>query len=419
MAEIDGKALAAKVRWRVIVPTTLFMVLSSLDRTNVSFGALQMNRDLGFTPAEYGFGAGILFAGFLAGQYPSILLLQRIGMRTWLSLSAIVWGIVAGCMAVISTPLQFYILRIVLGFVEGGLAPGIVLYLAQFATERERASTFAFPMLAIPLSIIIGGPISGWLMEMNSPFGLPGWRWMFLAEALPTVVLGAAAYFFMPNGPADAHWLDADEKRWFAKGAKRAIEARNDWSVLAQPVVWVSALTWFCLLSGSYGIMFWLPQVVKQLSGLNPFEIGLVIALPWIGNMAGVYWNSRHSDRTGERFWHIAIPAAIAALGLLAAAALGGGAAAMVALFVVGTALGAAQGAFWAMPAAIFVPATFAVGAVAINIAGSSGGLVIQPLIASLRTQGGGVVGPTLLLTGILFAAALLVLAVRRMSRAA
>lgn len=417
MAEIDAKALATRVRWRVIAPTTLFMILSSLDRTNVSFGALQMNRDLGFSPSQYGFGAGILFLGFLAGQYPSILLLQRIGMKTWLSLSAILWGLIAGAMALIHTPMQFYVLRVALGFVEGGLAPGIVLYLAQFATERERAATFAFPMLAIPLSIIIGGPISGWLMQMDPPLGLPGWRWMFLTEALPTIVLGAAAYFFMPDGPSECGWLTPAEKELFATRAARAIDAKNDWSVLRRPVVWMSALVWFCLLSGSYGIMFWLPQAVKQLSGLSPFEIGLVTALPWIGNMIAIYFNSQHSDKTGERFWHIAIPAGIAALGLLATAWLGAGVAGLAALLVVGAALGAAQGAFWALPAALFVPTTFAVGAVAINIAGSSGGLVTPQLIGVIREHSPGFAGPTLLLTGMLFVAALLVITVRATTR--
>jgi len=419
MTVIDPRRLANKVRMRVILPTTVFMVLSSLDRTNVSFGALQMNRDLGFSPAQYGFGAGILFLGFLAGQYPSILLLQRIGMKTWLSLSAILWGVIAGAMAVIHTPTQFYVLRIALGFVEGGLAPGIVLYLAQYATERERASTFAFPMLAIPFSIIVGGPISGALMQMQPPLGIAGWRWMFLIEAAPTIVLGAAAYFFMPNGPADSAWLDGAEKHWFATRAKRAIDAKNDWSVLREPVVWMAALIWFCLLSGSYGIMFWLPQVVKQMSGLSPFEIGLVTALPWIGNIFGIYFNAAHSDKTGERFWHIAIPATIAALGLLVAAGLGAGLPALVALLVVGTALGAAQGAFWALPTALFVPATFAVGAVAINISGSSGGLITPQLIGLLREHGAGFVGATLLLTAMLAVAALLVLLVRYRSREA
>lgn len=409
-----GAELARKIRWRLATPTILFMLLSSLDRVNISFAALQMNAELGFTPTQYGFGAGILFVGFLAGQYPSVLLLQRIGMSKWIGTCAVVWGSCAGGMAFIDSHIEFYILRIVLGFAEGGLAPGIVVYLSQFATDRERATTFATPMLAIPLSIIIGGPLSGWLMQMSLP-GIAGWRWMFIAEALPTILLGIAAFFYFPDRPADAKWLTAEEKAWLeANAANRSGERRrNDWSVLKKPIVWTSALLWFCLLSGAYGIMFWLPQMVKQMIDLTPFQIGLVNALPWIGVGLGIYFNSAHSDRTGERFWHIGLPAAATALAIVAAGSFGPGAFGLVALFVAGLGLGAAQGAFWALPTSLFTPATFAVGAVAINIAGSAGGLVVPHVVGYVREQTGSFAGPTLLIAGMLLLGSLLVIAIR------
>jgi MFS family permease len=412
---IDLGTMAAKIRWRLAVPAILFMLLSSVDRVNVSFAALQMNADLAFSPAQYGFGAGIVFVGFLAGQYPSVLLLQRIGMRRWMAISALVWGVSAGGMAFITSHTQFYVLRVLLGFAEGGLAPGIVLYLSQFATERERATTFALPMVAIPLSIVIGGPISGWLMEMAPPFGLSGWRWMFLGEALPTLAFGIAALFYFPNRPGEAPWLSGGEKSWLAANAANRAETaqRNDWSVLKRPLVWLSALLWFCLLSGSYGIIFWLPQLVKQMTTLSPMEIGLVNALPWLGNVCGIYLNSRHSDRTGERFLHIAVPAAVCAGAIAAAALAGPTMTGLFALLIAGTALGAAQGAFWALPTRMFTPATFAVGAVAINIAGSSGGLVVPPLVGLVRQSSGGFAGPTGLIAGILLLAAAIVMALR------
>lgn len=418
---VDLAAMAVRIRWRLAMPAILFMLLSSIDRVNVSFAALQMNADLGFSPAQYGFGAGIVFVGFLAGQYPSVLLLQRIGMRRWMAISALIWGVCAGGMAFITSHTEFYVLRILLGFAEGGLAPGIVLYLSQFATERERATTFALPMIAIPLSIVIGGPLSGWLMEMAPPIGLSGWRWMFLGEALPTLLFGAAALFYFPDRPDQADWLSAEEKAWLAdNAANRANTAqRNDWSVLKRPLVWLSALSWFCLLSGSYGIIFWLPQVVKQMTALTPFEIGLVNALPWLGNVCGIYVNSRHSDRTGERYLHIALPAAIAAAAITAASLAGPTVPGLIALFVAGTALGAAQGAFWALPTRIFTPATFAVGAVAINIAGSSGGLIIPQLVGLVRQASGGFGRPTWLIAGILLIAAAIILSLRRGDSAA
>ncbi|GIL41610.1 MFS transporter [Roseiterribacter gracilis] len=411
---MNPKLMAGKIRLRLIVPLVFCMLLSSLDRVNVSFAALQMNSALGFSPSQYGFGAGILFLGFLAGQYPSVLLLQRIGMRRWIAGCAILWGCCAGGMSLIDSHWEFYVLRVVLGFAEGGLAPGIVLYLSQFATERERATTFAMPMLAIPLSIVIGGPLSGWLMSMT-PFGFPGWRWMFLGEALPTILFGVIAYFYFPDRPNDARWLADDEKLWLSRNAANRAETakRNDWSVLRQPVVWASALLWFCLLSGAYGIMFWLPQMVKQMSDLTTLQIGFVNALPWAGVALGMYFNATHSDRTGERFWHVALPALVTAVAILTASAAGAGVLGLAALFIAGLGLGAAQGAFWALPTAMFTPATFAVGAVAINIAGSSGGLVMPHLVGFVREVSGSFVGPTFLIAGILLLAALLVLTIR------
>jgi MFS family permease len=411
---MDGaKAAAMQIRLRLVLPTILLMLLSSLDRVNISFAALQMNRELGFSPSEYGFGAGILFVGFLAGQYPSILLLQRIGFRRWISLSAIVWGCCAGALGLIHGIPEFYVLRILLGLAEGGLAPGIVLYLSQFATERERATTFALPMVAIPLSIVIGGPLSGWLMQA-SPFGLSGWRWMFFAEAAPTILFGLIALVAFPDTPDEARWLSEADRLRLARGAtNRPSRTKNDWRVLQDPLIWACAILWFCLLSGSYGIMFWLPQMVQQLTGLPPLVIGLINALPWIGAALGTWLNSQHSDRSGERFWHIALPATIAAAALVVAAGAGAGAFGLAALFVVGLALGSAQGAFWALPTSIFTPATFAVGAVAINMCGSAGGLVMPHVIGIAREASGDFHGPTILLAGILLLAAMIVVAVR------
>jgi MFS family permease len=407
-----SQQLSRRILWRLAVPTIGFMFLSSLDRVNISFAALQMNKELGFSPAQYGFGAGILFLGFLLGQYPSVLLLQRIGMRRWMAACCIVWALSGAAIAAASTPMQFYVLRVVLGFAEGGLAPGIVLYLSQFTTERDRATTFALPMLAIPLSLVLGSPLSGWLLTAGAPFGLSNWRWMLIAEALPTIVLGLGSLWYFPNSPREAGWLSSAEKTWLERNAANRAETRvaNDWSVLTKPLVWCSALLWFCLLSGAYGIMFWLPQIVKQLSNLTPLQIGFVNALPWAGALLGTYVNSRHSDRTGERFLHVGVPALIAAVSLLLAYFLSSAALGIAILFLAGLSLGAAQGAFWAIPTRALTPATFAVAAVAINIAGTSGGVVMPQLIGLILGRSHTVLGPTLLLAGTLACAALLVL---------
>lgn len=411
------RGIGAKVMARLALPTILFMLLSSLDRVNISFAALQMNKDLGFTPTQYGFGAGVLFLGFLAGQFPSVLLLQRIGMRRWVALCAVAWACCAAGIAFVRSPPEFYVLRVLLGFAEGGLAPGIVLYLSQFATERERATTFALPMLAIPFSLVIGSPISGWLMSMPAPLGLPSWRWMLIAEALPSMALGLAAWFYFPDRPEEVRWLSPAEKIWLQRNAanRERPGQRNDWRILREPMIWASALLWFCLLSGAYGIMFWLPQMIRAMSGLTPLQIGFVNSLPWLGAMIGTYFNSKHSDKTGERYFHISVPAVLSALAMLCALLLGSGIPGLVMLFLAGLGLGAAQGAFWALPTSALKPATFAVAAVAINVAGSSGGLVIPHLVGYVREQTGGFAAPTILIAGVLLIAAALVSLIRRL----
>ena len=408
-------ALGNKLLWRLGLPTCFFMLLSSLDRVNISFAALQMNRDLGFTPSQYGFGAGILFLGFLAGQYPSVLLQQRLGMHRWLTLCAILWASVAALIATVSVPWQFYLLRVLLGFAEGGLAPGIVLYLSQFTTEQQRASTFALPMLAIPLSIVLGGPLSGWLMGMHMPFGLAAWRWMLCAEALPVIGCAVAAWFYFPDTPAQAQWLTAPEQSWLKAHAstREHRQTRNDWSVLRETLVWSSALLWLCLLSGAYGIMFWLPQMIKQMAGLTPLQIGWINALPWLGAMLGTYFNSRHSDKSGERLWHVAIPAAVAAIAIYLAWLCGPGIPGMFALTLAGLGLGSAQGAFWAIPSKLLNARTFAVAAVAINICGSSGGVFMPHLMGYVLERTGTPAAPTLLVAGMLVLSSVLVLIMR------
>lgn len=409
--------LAFKVYWRLVFPCLLFMLLSSLDRANVSFAAATMSVDLGLTPADYGFGAGVLFAGFLAGQYPSLYLLQRLGMRRWIAGCALVWGASAAGMAFIASPAEFYALRILLGLAEGGLAPGIVYYLSQFASERERATTFTLPMLAIPLSVVIGAPLSGWLLQTSAGADLASWRWMFLAEALPTVLAGLAAMCYFPDTPDHAKWLEPSERRWLAEHASRRERGRgvaNEWRALHQPLVVLSGLLWFCLLSGSYGVIFWLPQVLHALTGLAPLQIGLIGALPWIGVAVGMYGNAAHSDRTGERYWHVALPAGLAALFLLLAWLAGGGLAAILALLLAGLGLGAAQGAFWALPTQFLRPAALGVAVVGINIAGSAGGFVMPMLMGLARERSGGFALPTALVAAVLVLAAVMVALIRR-----
>lgn len=408
-------SLASNIRWRLAMPSVLFLFLSSLDRVNISFAALHMNADLGLSPSQYGMASGLVFIGFLAGQYPSVLLLQRIGFHRWLSMIAVTWGVAATLQGAVQTPEQLYVLRVIVGFAEGGLAPGLVFYLSQFATERQRASTFATPMLAIPLSIIFGGPISGWLLDMTIPGGIASWRWMLVAEGLPTVLLGIGAFFYFPDRPRDVTWLSTMDRDWLeANAANRPADNQaNDWSIIFSPIVLVSSALWFCLLAGAYGIMFWLPQMVDQLTGLTAFQNGLVNALPWIGVGLGIWFNSLHSDKTGERFWHVGLPAAITGIAIMGASFAGAGGLGLLLLFIAGLALGSAQGVFWALPTKLFGPGTMALGVVTINIVGTSAGAVIPQVIGLVREATGGFTAATFLVGSIMLLAAAIVVVIR------
>lgn len=419
------RRIGRKVMLRLVLPTALFVLMGSIDRANVGFAALQMNEALGLDGSQYGFAAGILFAGYLAAKYPSVLLYEAIGMRRWLAAITLFWGIAASAMSLVQTHGQLYGLRVVIGFAEGGLSSGVMIYLSQWASERYRASVLALPIMAISVAQIGGAPVSGWLLQAENPLGWEGWRWMFLVEGMPAILLGIFAWFHYPDTPREARWLDGEERAWIAAniaGAskpKRGERAPGRWGALKSPDGWVSSLIWFCILSGNYGIMFWLPQIVRGLAGLTPAETGVIVALPWAGSAVGLYLNARHSDRTQERFLHVAIPALAGGAGLLAAYALGPGVAGLLALILGGACVGCTVAAFWAIPTRLLPPQALAMGIVAINIVGSLAGLLVPPAMGLLKDASGSFLPPTLLLVAIQVMLALLCLLARRIDSGA
>lgn len=415
--------IGRKVLWRLVLPSALFILMGSIDRANVGFAALQMNEALDLSASRYGIAAGILFVGYLAAKYPSVLLYEAIGMRRWLAAITLSWGLSASAMSLVQTEWQLYGLRVVIGFTEGGLSSGLMIYLSHWASERYRASVLALPIMAISIAQIIGAPVSGWLLGVQNPLGWEGWRWMFLVEGIPAVLLGIFAWFHFPDSPKHASWLSAPEKRWIADNIQGATKpAKGEtlpgrWDVLRLPVGWVSGLIWFCILSGNYGIMFWLPQIVQGMTGLTPTETGLIVALPWAGSAIGLYLNARHSDRTQERFLHVAVPAIGGAVGLLGAYALGPGIAGLAALVLGGACIGCTVAAFWAIPTRLLPPNAIAMGIVAINILGSLAGATVPPLMGVLKDMSGSFLAPILLLVGIQISLACLCLIGRRLER--
>jgi ACS family tartrate transporter-like MFS transporter len=323
-------------------------------------------------------------------------------------------------MAFIQTPAQFFALRVLLGVAEAGFAPGIVYIMSRWMPRRFRASAIAGSMLAIPISIVFGGPLSGWLMSVVAPGGWPGWRFMFAIEGGITLLVALLTPFWFVDEPSQARWLTPSEQAWLAaerdrdRGTAVADAATSFRDVARSGRVWAAAGVWFSLMSGAYGIIYWLPQVIKAISGRSDLQVSVLSALPWVGLGAGMLINAWHSDRTQERYWHIGLPALLAALGLVLGSQVSPSGIALLCLCVGAFGLGSAQGAFWALPTGFLSPAVAASGITLINLLGSSGGLVAPPAIGWIRAQTGSFALPVYALAGLLVLGAALLLVIRR-----
>jgi len=417
------QSIGRKVVWRLVLPCALFILIGAIDRTNVGFAALQMNADLGLSASQYGFGAGILFLGYVIAKYPSVLLYEAWGLRRWLAFITLGWGIAAASLAAIQNAEQLFTLRFLIGFLEGGLSSGLMLYLAGWAPDRWKATILALPIMSVNISQVIGGPAAGLLMEMDNPLGIAGWRFMFLIEALPALGLAIFALFYFPDSPARVKWLSGEEKGWLEANVKGPVKAVTPedrsarWAILKSPMGWTCALIWYCILASNYGMIYWLPTIVSGLSGLSVTQTGLVIALPNIASAIGLVLNARHSDKTGERPFHVAVPALIGGFGLLGAYFLGAGLPGLLLLIIGAGCTGCTVAAFWAIPMKVLPPQSLAMGVVMINMFGSFAGATVPYAMGWLAETTGSYLAPTLLVLVIAVTCASLCMVVRRQLR--
>jgi MFS transporter, ACS family, tartrate transporter len=388
------QAIFSKIRLRLIPFMFVLYVVAYLDRVNVGFAALQMEKDLGFGPQVYGRGAGIFFLGYTLFEVPSNLLMARVGARLWIARIMIVWGIVsAGMMFVDSVPL-FYASRFLLGVAEAGFFPGMILYLTYWFPAAERAKAIAQFMTGTAIANIIGGPLSGLLLTLNGTLGLAGWQWVFLVEGIPAVLLGFFVLYYLTEGPAEAHWLTADERKWLIArmDADRAASVSGHDSsslkaALTSPRVWYFGLLYFTIVVGFYGITFWLPQILKNLSGSSDLMVGLISAVPYVLAAIVMVVVATSSDRAGERRWHVAIPSFVSAVGLILSAATSDPLLSLLALSLAAAGIWGALGPFWSLPTA-FLTGTAAAGGIAlINSLGNLGGFVSPMLIGEIRAR--------------------------------
>jgi ACS family tartrate transporter-like MFS transporter len=409
----DELQTLAKIRRRLIPFMFLLYIVSYIDRVNVGFAALQMNQDLGLSAAVFGLGSGIFFIGYFLFEVPSNVIMERIGARLWIARIMISWGLVSASMMLMKGPVSFYVLRFLLGLAEAGFFPGMILYLTYWFPRREHARAVALFMTANAVAGVVGGPISGALLTMHGLAGLAGWQWLFLLEGLPAVALGLATLVYLPNGPDEARFLDDDERRWLKERLAADRIARHTGHGGAIRTVFVTGRIWmFCLLYflnvlGLYSISFWLPQILKGLSGSSDLVVGLSSALPYLIAAIGMVWIGRHSDRVGERRWHVAVPALVAALGFLLSTETSTPSLALASLSLAALGIWGSLGPFWAMSTSVLTASTAAPGIAWINSVGNLAGFVGPYVVGLLKDATGGFDAAMATLAGFLVLAAI------------
>lgn len=389
------QAMADRVRRRIslrLIPLLIVIyILAHLDRVNVSFAALTMNEDLGFSNAVYGLGAGLFFFGYFLFEVPANQLLERIGARRLIGSIMLIWGMVSAAMAYISSPAQFYVMRFVLGVAESGLYPGIILYLTYWFRSADRATAIGQFALALAVAGLLGSPLSGAIMDnMNGLMGLAGWKWLFIVEGAPTVLLGLVVLMTLPDRPAEARWLTADERRWIegvlaAERAAAPAVAHGTLRQMFHPTVLLLALAYFMFLGAFTGVIFWAPKLAHALDPqLSATAVGWLVGAPYLLFGAALIVWGRHSDRTAERHWHVSIGALTAAIGYVGMAYSGTTGQLLVAMFVALLGAGAAFSCFWGLVTAAIPPAMAAVGIAVVNSAGALGAFVTVSALGRL-----------------------------------
>ncbi|HYW72393.1 MAG TPA: MFS transporter [Pyrinomonadaceae bacterium] len=397
----------------------LLFVIAYLDRVNVSYAALQMKGELSFTDEVLGFGAGIFFWGYFLLEIPGSILVEKWSARRWIARIMISWGIVAILTGFIQSKNQFYLLRFLLGLGEAGFFPGVIVYLSHWFRYQDRAKVVALFMAAQPVANIIGSPVSGLLLGIKW-LGMSGWRWLFIIQGLPAVILGVVTIFYLTDWPEQANWLPDDERAWLTAQLKLEQQAKHSPSLqrivqaFRHREVILLALTYFFMVSSVYGFTFWLPSIIKKLSGSSNLRVSLISAIPYCVGLVAILLVGWSSDRTRERRWHTALPMIAASLGLLLAVMLQDRLALSVSMFCVAAAgIYAYCPGFWSLPTSFLTGTAAAASIGMINAIGNLGGYVGPHVVGYLSTLTGSFVGGVVYLSLSALVAAGLVLSIR------
>ena len=380
----------AKVTWRLLPFLFICYVAAYLDRVNVGFAKLQMLADLQFSETVYGLGAGVFFIGYFFFEVPSNIIMHKVGARVWIGRIMITWAIISAAMLYVTSPTMFYVLRFLLGVAEAGFFPGIVLYLTYWFPAQRRSRMNALFMIGIPIAGVIGGPLSGWILNaFNGAHGLAGWQWLFAIEAVPSLILGVFTLFYLPNSISGASWLSADEKQLLQENIASESGGKNDHAlsgVFGNPRVWLMAAIYFCCMMGLYGVSFYLPTLIKAAGVKDALDVGMLTAIPYGCAVVAMLFNARSADRTGERRWHFSVASALGGLGLMLATIYGDNVTLAMAALSLGTAgLLATMPVFWTYPSAILGGTAAAAGIAMINSVGNLAGFVSPSIIGWMK----------------------------------
>ena len=386
----NADATYRKVALRLIPLLFVCYIAAYLDRVNVGFAKLQMQQALQFSESVYGLGAGIFFIGYFIFEIPSNVMLHRVGAGKWIARIMVTWAVLSAAMMFVNSALSFYLVRFLLGVAEAGFFPGIILYLTYWFPAARRGRATSLFLAAIALAGVIGNPLSGWILKsMNGLNGWAGWQWLFLLEALPSLMLGVAAWFWLEDRVDQAQWLTLEERALVTNDIAAEEMRKSDGSlgrVLADPQVWLSALVYFAIVSGLYGVTFWLPTIIKELGIADPLQVGLVGAVPWAFGIAAMFLVARSADRRQEYRWHTAVSCVVSAIGLVVSVAFH----ADVLLAMAGLTVGAmgimsALPIFWSNPTALLAGTAAAMGIAFINSVGNLAGFAIPLLMGVIK----------------------------------